>query len=109
MLACASHDHTNVYDIGENEWPGGSLVDPSPLFTVQEPGVGIGGNWHSAAFTWDGEVLILGWEPGGGSEPRCTATGTVLPGGTVQTDTHKSYFFYNGEDGRQAWPARAAA
>jgi len=29
----------------------------------------------------------------------CTATGTVLPGGVVQTDTHKSLFFYDAATG----------
>jgi hypothetical protein len=102
-LVCASHDHANVYDIGANEIPGGSLTSPQFLYTISEPGVGDGtlgtGNWHSAAWTWDGKVIVLGWEPGGGSQPRCSATGTVLPGGIVQTDTHKSYFFYDSEDG----------
>jgi hypothetical protein len=54
---------------------------------------------HSAAFSFDGEVLIFGHEPGGGTQPRCAATGTVLPGGTVQTDDHKSFFFYDTDDG----------
>jgi hypothetical protein len=98
-MVCASHDAANVYDIGDNEIPGGSLTAPQFLYTISEPGVGIGGNWHSGAWTFDGKVIILGWEPGGGSQPRCTATGTVLPGGTVQTDTHKSYFFYDAADG----------
>jgi len=102
-LVCASHSHANVYDIGENELPGGSLTDPEFLYTISEPGVGDGtlgsGNWHSASWTWDGEVIILGWEPGGGSQPRCTETGTDLGGGLIQTDTHKSYFFYDAEDG----------
>lgn len=36
---------------------------------------------------------------GGGAEPRCTETGTVLPDGVVQTDTHKSAFFYDAATG----------
>jgi hypothetical protein len=60
------------------------------------PSITIG---HSAAFSYDGEVLIFGHEPGGGNLPRCAATGTVLPGGTVQTDDHKSFFFYDTDDG----------
>jgi hypothetical protein len=102
-MVCASHSHANVYDIGDNEIPGGSLTSPQFLYTISEPGVGDGtlgsGNWHSGSWTYDGKVIILGWEPGGGSQPRCTATGTMLPGGVVQTDTHKSYFFYDAEDG----------
>jgi hypothetical protein len=108
-MVCASHSHANVYDIGENEIPGGSLDDPEFLFHITEPGVGtrepgIGsGNWHSAAWTWDGEVIILGWEPGGGSGPRCSRNGLVV-GETdgipvIQQDVHKSYFFYDADDG----------
>jgi hypothetical protein len=48
------------------------------------------GNWHSASFTWDGEVLILGWEPGGGSQPECEATDPAVK---------KSAFFYNAHTG----------
>jgi hypothetical protein len=87
-LACASHDHANVFSIGGED--GGSLEDPEFLYTVAEPGVGVGGNWHSAAFTWDGEVLILGWEPGGGSLPECEAS---------DPDVKKSWFFYDADDG----------
>jgi hypothetical protein len=87
-LACASHDHANVYSLGGPD--GGSLEDPEFLYTVSEPGVGEGGNWHSAAWTWDGEVLVLGWEPGGGSLPECEAT---------DPDVKKSWFFYDADDG----------
>ena len=55
------------------------------------PGVdGVIGNWHSAAFSWDGEVLILGWEPGGGSLPECEATDPPVK---------KSAFFYDADTG----------
>ncbi|MGH3060933.1 MAG: LVIVD repeat-containing protein [Gaiellaceae bacterium] len=94
-LACASHDHANVYSIGGAG--GGSLEDPAFLYTVSEPGVCnepgnplCNGNWHSAGFTWDGEVLILGWEPGGGAAPECEAT---------DPDVKKSWFFYDADDG----------
>jgi hypothetical protein len=33
---------------------------------------------HSAGFTWDGEVLIVGHEPGGGSGANCEATDNPL-------------------------------
>ena len=48
------------------------------------------GNWHSAAFTWDGEVLVLGWEPGGGLQAECEATDPPIK---------KSFFFYDADDG----------
>lgn len=71
LAACASADATNVFNIGRNRFPGGSLEDPEFLYTIREPGVGDltqgSGRWHSASFTWDGRVIILGWEPGGGA------------------------------------------
>jgi hypothetical protein len=75
---------------------GGSLEDPAQLFSVNVTGTTTG---HSVAFSWDGKVLIFGTEPGGGSAPRCTPTGTVFPNGTVQTDEMKSLFFFSTEDG----------
>jgi hypothetical protein len=91
--ACASADTINVWDIGANGTPGGSLTDPEPLFTITEPGVGqsgTNGRWHSAAFTWDGQVIAAGWEPGGGGEAECQAT---------DPDVDKSMFFFNGTTG----------
>ena len=90
LLACASADAINVFDVGNQ---GGSLADPAFLFTVTEPGVGqagTNGRWHSAAFTWDGEVLVAGWEPGGGAEPECE---------TVDPPVDKSVFFYDARTG----------
>jgi hypothetical protein len=103
-LAVASGHMSNVFDIGANSTPGGSIEDPAPLFTIEEPGVCFvpddpanpnpqrpcNGNWHSAAFTWDGEVIILGWEPGGGSQPECEAT---------EPPVKKSAFFYDADTG----------
>ena len=95
-LAVASGHMSNVFDIGANDTPGGSIEDPAPLFTIEEPGVCntggplCNGNWHSAAWTWDGEVIIMGWEPGGGSLPECEATDPPVK---------KSAFFYDGDTG----------
>jgi hypothetical protein len=99
-MACASGHMTNVFDIGENDTPGGSLTHPVLLYTVEEEGVGPieepgadhSGSWHSATFTWDGEVLILGWEPGGGAEPECEATDPAVT---------KSAFFYDADTGEK--------
>lgn len=91
--ACASADTINVYDIGANATPGGSLEDPALLFTISEPGVGqagTNGRWHSTVFTWDGEVIAAGWEPGGGTEPECEATDPIVD---------KSMFFYHAGTG----------
>jgi hypothetical protein len=64
---------------------------------------------HSAAFSNDGETLIFGHEPDGGTQPRCQATGTPLsannnpnlpnPVYPVQTDDMKSFFFFDTETG----------
>ncbi len=93
MAACASGDFTNVFDIGANATPGGSIADPMFLYGIDEPGVGgtgTNGRWHSAAFTWDGKVLILGWEPGGGADTECQST---------DPDVDKSAFFYDAATG----------
>jgi hypothetical protein len=96
MLATASGHMSNVFDIGDNATPGGSLTDPQFLYTIEEPGVCntggplCNGNWHSAGFTWDGEVIILGWEPGGGAAPECEATDPPVK---------KSAFFYDASTG----------
>lgn len=91
--ACASADTINVFDIGANATPDGSIEDPVLLFTISEPGVGqagTNGRWHSAAFTWDGAVIAAGWEPGGGAEAECEAT---------DPDVDKSMFFYDANTG----------
>ncbi|MDP9387478.1 MAG: hypothetical protein M3Q48_05985 [Actinomycetota bacterium] len=93
--ACASADTVNVWDIGDNATPGGSLFNPELLFTISEPGVGqagTNGRWHSAAFTWDGKVLVAGWEPGGGGDSECEAT---------DPDVDKSLFFYDADTGQK--------
>jgi hypothetical protein len=88
--ACAGHPRgIAVFDISD-------LDDPVFLYAAEAPTVT---GWHSAAFTWDGEILVGGWEPGGGTQPRCTETGTVLPGGTVQTDEMKTLFFFDADNG----------
>jgi hypothetical protein len=91
LAVCASADFTNVFDIGRNARPGGSLEDPVFLYGIAEPGVdGLQGRWHSGTFTWDGEVIILGWEPGGGALPECEATDPPVK---------KSMFFYDADTG----------
>jgi hypothetical protein len=97
LMACASGHMANVFDIGENEFEGGSIDRPRFMYGIEEEGVGPvpgggdhSGSWHSAAFTWDGEVLILGWEPGGGADPECEATDPPVT---------KSAFFYDAKTG----------
>ncbi len=83
---CASADTINVWDISNPR-------DPLPLVSIVEPGVGdsaSNGRWHSAGFTWDGEVLVAGWEPGGGGAGECEAT---------DPDIDTSMFVYDAETG----------
>jgi hypothetical protein len=94
MLAVASGHMSNVFSIGAPR--GGTPEDPLFLYTIEEAGVCntggplCNGNWHSAAFSWDGEVIILGWEPGGGAAPECEATDPPVK---------KSAFFYDAGTG----------
>jgi hypothetical protein len=88
--ACAGHPNgIAVFDISD-------LDDPEFLYAAEAPTVT---GWHSAAFTWDGEVIVGGWEPGGGTQPRCQVTGTVFPSGEVQTDEMKTLFFFDADNG----------
>jgi hypothetical protein len=88
LLAVASGHMSNVFSIGAPR--GGTPEDPLFLYGIEERGVRKIGNWHSAALTWDGEVIILGWEPGGGAAPECELTDPPVK---------KSMFFYDADDG----------
>ncbi|HXV57746.1 MAG TPA: hypothetical protein VD704_07755 [Gaiellaceae bacterium] len=83
--ACAGGMGVRVFSLGGPN--GGSLEDPELLFHIEEPGVTIG---HSAAWTWDGEVIVFGHEPGGGVAPECEPTDPAL---------NYTYFFYDGDTG----------
>ena len=58
---------------------------------------------HSTAFSWDGDTLIFGHEPGGGTGARCQVTGAPLnaAGTAFQTDEMKSFFFFDVETGEE--------
>jgi hypothetical protein len=91
--ACAGHPMgIAVFDIRD-------LDDPEFLYAAEAPTVH---GWHSAAFTWDGTQLIGGWEPGGGTEPRCQVTGSPLhdPEMPFQTDEMKTLFIYDARTGQ---------
>jgi hypothetical protein len=57
------------------------------LLARTSPSNGIG---HSTSFSWDGEVLVFGHEPGGGSQARCQESSTELD---------RTLFFLDAEDG----------
>jgi hypothetical protein len=54
---------------------GGAKDNPKFLYYKVTGGISLG---HSASFTWDGEVIIVGHEPGGGSGANCEATDNPL-------------------------------
>ncbi len=78
-------------------WDITNPASPVVLYETTAPGPT---SWHSASLTWDGRVLVMGWEPGGGGRPRCLPTGAVDPvGNVVQTDEMKSIFFFDAANG----------
>lgn len=85
LAACAGGNGFSVWSLDPAD--GGSLDDPVQLYSRTITGVTIG---HSASFTWDGEILVFGHEPGGGGQARCQATSSV---------TDRSLFFFEAGTG----------
>jgi hypothetical protein len=81
--ACAGGEGARIFSLDQRD--GGSLDDPMLMHHFDIPGVEIG---HSAAWSWDGEVLVFGHEPGGGSQARCQATSALVD---------RTLFFYDHE------------
>jgi hypothetical protein len=79
LVACAGSgsategNGVNVFSMDPAD--GGSKEDPAWLYHKVTGGSSLG---HSASFTWDGEVLIIGHEPGGGGGARCQETSPVV-------------------------------
>ena len=72
------------------------LTDPANPRALHEMTVPFAGppaltGWHSASFSWNGKILISGWEPGGGSQAECEATDHPIK---------KSIFFWSAETGQ---------
>jgi hypothetical protein len=85
LAACAGGDGFSVWSMDPAD--GGSLEEPALLYSQSIEGVTIG---HSAAFTWDGEVLVYGHEPGGGGQARCQES---------SPDVDKTMFFFEPRTG----------
>ncbi|MGH9244297.1 MAG: PA domain-containing protein [Acidimicrobiales bacterium] len=85
LAACAGGDGFSVWSLDSAD--GGSREDPAFLYSQAIEGVAIG---HSAGFTWDGEVLVYGHEPGGGGQPECQAT---------SDEVNKTVFFFEPRGG----------
>ena len=95
--ACAGGQGFAVWSMDPAD--GGSLLNPALMYTKNmktELNININ-TGHSAAFSNDGDTLIFGHEPNGGTSARCQKTGTVLNNATypVQTDDMKSFFFFD--------------
>jgi hypothetical protein len=89
LAACAGGNGFTAYSFNPAIDPPavGSIEDPVQLYSRVITGVTIG---HSAAFTWDGKVLIFGHEPGGGGQAQCQATSSI---------TNRSLFFFEAQTG----------
>jgi len=82
-LACAGGTGARIFSLDPSD--GASLTNPVLMHHFDIPGVTIG---HSAGWSWDGEVLIFGHEPGGGTQARCQAT---------SAEVDRTIFFYDHE------------
>jgi hypothetical protein len=80
LAACAGGDGFTLWDISAD------LENPVQIHSQVVPTVTIG---HSAAFSFDGETLIFGHEPGGGVADQCKSTDPPL---------NRSFFFYDTDD-----------
>jgi hypothetical protein len=91
LVACAGSgsatEGTGVNVFSTDPADGGSKEDPAWLYHKVTGGISLG---HSAAFTWDGEVLVVGHEPGGGSGANCEATDNPL---------ERTFFFVDARTG----------
>jgi hypothetical protein len=89
LVMCAGGNGFTVWSIDPTiDAPSpGSLEDPIQLYSRSVTGVTIG---HSGSFSWDGEVLIFGHEPGGGGQAQCQATSSVV---------NRSIFFFEARTG----------
>jgi hypothetical protein len=82
-LACAGGEGARIFSLDRAD--GASLDNPRLMHHFDIPGVTIG---HSAAWSWDGEVLVFGHEPGGGTQARCQASSALVD---------RTLFFYDHE------------
>lgn len=83
--ACAGGNGYTMFSMDTED--GGSLENPVQLYSVVSPPAASG---HSAAFSWDGAVLIFGHEPGGGVQARCQET---------TPEIQRTMFFFDAETG----------
>ena len=89
LAMCAGGNGFTVWSFDPSIAPSaaGSIEDPVQLYSRSVTGVTIA---HSGSFSWDGEVLVFGHEPGGGSGARCQETSSI---------TDRSLFFFKASTG----------
>jgi hypothetical protein len=94
MAMCAGGNGFSVFkfDPALDPSAAGGIENPTLLYSRSLPGVNPA---HSGSFSYDGKVLIFGWEPGGGTGARCVATGTA------QNIIDRTLYFYDAEAGTQ--------
>jgi hypothetical protein len=67
----------------------GGIEKPTLMHSVPIQGVTIG---HSGAFSYDGKTFVFAHEPGGGTNPRCRTTDSLVD---------RSLFFFDVESGQE--------
>ena len=88
-VACAGGNGFSMLSAGGRM--GGSLTEPVVMYQHPiQPYVTIG---HAATFSNDGDVMVFGHEPGGGTQAMCKVTDDVAKA--------KTYFFFYVETGTQ--------
>jgi hypothetical protein len=94
LAMCAGGNGFSVFrfDPALNPADPGGIENPTLLYSRSLTGVSPA---HSGSFSYDGKVLIFGWEPGGGTGARCVATGTA------QNIIDRTLYFYDAELGTQ--------
>jgi hypothetical protein len=90
LAMCAGGSGVAVFEFDPALDPAapGGIENPTRLYTRQVSTVTTLG--HSGAFSYDGEVLVFGWEPGGGSSAACEAGDATL---------NKTLFFLDARTG----------
>jgi LVIVD repeat len=90
LAMCAGGNGVAVFKFDPSLDPAaaGGIENPTLLFTRQVSTVTTLG--HSGAFSYDGKVLVFGWEPGGGTGAACEAGDPTL---------NKTLFFLNSQTG----------
>ena len=70
--ACAGGNGFSMFSLGGAR--GGSLTEPQLLYSHPMPMEDFVTIGHAAAFSWDGDIVAFGHEPGGGVQAECQET-----------------------------------